>query len=242
MHERLAELLNNAGIPDVEGQGTTSESSNSGGATGQDSASTRAIQEATLQIRQLQIATQGSVDSLTANTDALTQSAQSHSSSSAASMATSLGGDILSGGILNGGILGGGLSLLFDGIKSLFGGGPSQPASLTQYVPPNAQNFELASSQGSTGDAVYDSYSQPREAAPAKIALDGIQPTNWNSTGPSAGGSLSGQNAAGAMQQVTVQVQAMDSRSFLDHSSDIASAVREAMLNMHSINDVVNDL
>jgi hypothetical protein len=34
----------------------------------------------------------------------------------------------------------------------------------------------------------------------------------------------------------------MDSRSFLDHSHDIASAVREAMLNMHSLNDVVNDL
>ena len=41
---------------------------------------------------------------------------------------------------------------------------------------------------------------------------------------------------------VQIQVQAMDSRSFLDHSQEIARAVREAMLNMHSINDVVNDL
>ena len=41
---------------------------------------------------------------------------------------------------------------------------------------------------------------------------------------------------------ITIQVQAMDSRSFLDHSAEIAQAVREAMLNMHSLNDVVNDI
>ena len=45
-----------------------------------------------------------------------------------------------------------------------------------------------------------------------------------------------------AAPQITIQVQAMDSRSFLDHSQDIAQAVREAMLNMHSLNDVVSDL
>ena len=42
--------------------------------------------------------------------------------------------------------------------------------------------------------------------------------------------------------QITVNVQAMDARSFLDRSSDIAAAVRDAMLNLNSINDVVNDL
>jgi hypothetical protein len=34
----------------------------------------------------------------------------------------------------------------------------------------------------------------------------------------------------------------MDSQSFLDHSDDIAQAVRQAMLNMNSINDVVTNL
>jgi hypothetical protein len=34
----------------------------------------------------------------------------------------------------------------------------------------------------------------------------------------------------------------MDSRSFMDHSYDIARAVREAMLNMHALNDVISDL
>jgi hypothetical protein len=42
--------------------------------------------------------------------------------------------------------------------------------------------------------------------------------------------------------QITVQVQAMDSQSFMDHSQDIATAVREAVLNMHSLNDVISDL
>src|SRR5262249_50654879 len=41
---------------------------------------------------------------------------------------------------------------------------------------------------------------------------------------------------------INVTVQAMDARSFLDRSSDIAAAVRDAMLNLNSINDVVNDL
>jgi hypothetical protein len=34
----------------------------------------------------------------------------------------------------------------------------------------------------------------------------------------------------------------MDSQSFLDHSSEIAQAVRQAMLNLSFINDVVNQL
>jgi hypothetical protein len=46
----------------------------------------------------------------------------------------------------------------------------------------------------------------------------------------------------GATTQVTVQVNAMDSRSFLDRSDEIAKAVRLAMLESHAINDVVAEL
>ena len=42
--------------------------------------------------------------------------------------------------------------------------------------------------------------------------------------------------------QITVNVSAMDSQSFMDRSTDIANAVREAMLNNHPINGVVSDL
>ena len=41
---------------------------------------------------------------------------------------------------------------------------------------------------------------------------------------------------------IQIQVNAMDSRSFLDHSADIAAAVREAMLHSNSLNDVIADL
>ena len=44
------------------------------------------------------------------------------------------------------------------------------------------------------------------------------------------------------VNNITVQVNAIDSRSFLDHSEDIARAVRDAMLHSHALNDVVNDL
>ncbi len=42
--------------------------------------------------------------------------------------------------------------------------------------------------------------------------------------------------------QITVQVQAMDSRSFLDHSNDIALAVRQAMLETSVLNDVIREV
>ncbi len=41
--------------------------------------------------------------------------------------------------------------------------------------------------------------------------------------------------------QVTVQVQAMDSRSFLDHRDEIAAAVRQALLESHSLGDVMGE-
>jgi hypothetical protein len=37
-------------------------------------------------------------------------------------------------------------------------------------------------------------------------------------------------------------VNAMDSQSFLDHSDDIAMAVKQAILNSSSLNDVISDL
>jgi hypothetical protein len=41
--------------------------------------------------------------------------------------------------------------------------------------------------------------------------------------------------------QITVQVQAMDSQSFLDRSQDIAAAVRQAMLESGVLNDVIQE-
>ena len=112
--------------------------------------------------------------------------------------------------------LGGGGSLmpLVSLFSGLFGGGQSQqPASLVPFSLPPSLNME---STTNNQDVVWGENGLPRSAA-------------------SGGG-------ASAAAQITVQVQAMDSQSFLDHSDDIAQAVRQAMLNMNSINDVVANL
>jgi hypothetical protein len=77
----------------------------------------------------------------------------------------------------------------------------------------------------------------PIYAPPPPIAINGT----LNSAAPNAAASATGGSQAAA-PQVTVNVNAMDSQSFMDHSTDIANAVREAMLNMHPINGVVASL
>lgn len=49
-------------------------------------------------------------------------------------------------------------------------------------------------------------------------------------------------NPSTALPAITVNVQAFDSRSFVDHSSDIADALRRALLEAHSVQDVLGEL
>ncbi len=108
-----------------------------------------------------------------------------------------------------------GLSPLISGIASLFLGGSdrSMPAPLTKFaLPPSLQaNGGVSESGGQT------------------FAVDNPQ------------GGLPRAAPASAPAQITVQVQAMDSQSFLDHSGDIAMAVRQAMLESSVLNDVVRE-
>jgi len=111
--------------------------------------------------------------------------------------------------------LGGGLSLmpLVSLFSGLFGGGQSQqPAPLTPFSLPPSLNLASTTSN---------------------------QDVSWGENGLPR---TSGSSSANTTQQITVQVQAMDSQSFLDHSDDIAQAVKQAMLNMSSLNDVVTNL
>lgn len=115
--------------------------------------------------------------------------------------------------------LGGGLSSLsplIGGIMSLFGGGGGQ----TLAVPlPFMLPAPVQSQAGLTG------------SAPGSVA-----PVSYGETGqPRA-------QSSGASPQVTIQVNAMDSQSFLDHSDDIAMAVKQAILNSNSLNDVISGL
>jgi len=92
---------------------------------------------------------------------------------------------------------------------------------------------------------------RPKETAPARWVAP--PPIEW--TAALSGGRLQpldyGQGplprtVAGAPPSapapITIQVQAIDSRSFLDHSAEIARAVKEALLNTHTLGDVVADL
>jgi hypothetical protein len=81
------------------------------------------------------------------------------------------------------------------------------------YKPPPSLAVEVASAPAYPGEAAGSS-GGPRVASPAQ----------------------------GQGTQVTVNINAMDSQSFLDRSSDIARAVREAMLHMDPVNDLINEL
>lgn len=113
--------------------------------------------------------------------------------------------------------LGGGLSSLsplLGGLLSLFGGGQTLAAPLPYMLPLSVQ-----SQAGVTA------------SAPGQVA-----PVSYGETGQPRG------QSANTSPQVTIQVNAMDSQSFLDHSDEIAMAVKRAILNSSSLNDVISGL
>lgn len=115
------------------------------------------------------------------------------------------------------GVLGFGLGVspLISGLMSLFGGGEStQPSPLVPFAKPAAVRVDAGISSAAPGET---------------FAVDSAQ------------GGLPRPVTSGALTQITVQVQAMDSRSFLDHSQDIAMAVRQAMLESSALNDVIRE-
>jgi hypothetical protein len=121
------------------------------------------------------------------------------------------------GGTLGGiasSVLGSGLSPIISGLLSLFGGSSTQNLSApTPFSLPPAANYQA----GVTGTG---------QVTPVDSGQNGQPRTQSANSAP----------------QVTVQVTAMDSQSFLDHSDDIANAVKSALLNSHSLSDVIGDL
>jgi hypothetical protein len=119
---------------------------------------------------------------------------------------------------------------LVTALFRLFGGGDDEaPVPLVKYALPARREFHAAVTESGFADVDYDQSGTPRMYE--RRASDGA--ATWPENGRSSGAGL---------PQINVNVQAMDARSFLDRSSDIAAAVREAMLNLNSINDVVTDL
>lgn len=144
-----------------------------------------------------------------------TQALQSNTSGQGSHSAISTVGGALSG--VFGGALGF-LSPIISGITHLFGGGGSQPVTLPTYTaPPPVSIGGILHASGTNGGTA------PTAAAPVAQTQQTSAATTYS-------------------PQISVQVNAMDSQSFMDRSGDIANAVREAMLNNHPINGVVADL
>ncbi len=99
----------------------------------------------------------------------------------------------------------------------------------SNFAPEPAANSPLSNGQIAAPSSMTSSLNSP-------LSL----PTAGNSTSPGTSTAASTSSQQG--QSILVQVQAMDSQSFMDHSNDIAQAVRQAMLNSHPVNDLIADL
>jgi hypothetical protein len=141
-----------------------------------------------------------------------TQAVIDNTSKSASSTAASAATNFATS-ILGGGLIGS----IVTGLTGLFGGDSSSaPAPLVKFALPPKQSYEGGVQGSGIGGVDYGQSGQPRAAET--------------------------RSAAAPSSQVTVNVTAMDSKSFLDHSSDISNSVRRAMLESSSLNDVIGDM
>lgn len=113
-----------------------------------------------------------------------------------------------------------GVGPVITGLLKLFGGGGSAGEPLYSPIP-----FSLPEQM-----SVESGLAQDRSFVDIGYAAQG---------GPRALGAMASPSRA---PQIQIQVNAMDSRSFADHSEEIARAVREAMLRSHSLNDVIAEI
>lgn len=116
------------------------------------------------------------------------------------------------------GFFSGGLGIASLGLKiaGLFGGKKEEPVNFTSFELPPRLDIEATNRSGILGAFPHVDRGQSGE-----IRTQAVQQ---------------------APTQVVVNVNALDTQSFLDRSSDIAQAVREAMLHMHPLNDIVNEV
>ena len=99
---------------------------------------------------------------------------------------------------------------------------------------------QTAAEYGGGGLGLADAF--PIDGDGARVPAGASTQTGSHATSATGASSSAQATGAGAGAQITVNVQALDAQSLMDRSSDIAAAVRNAMLNLNPINDVVNDL
>jgi hypothetical protein len=174
-----------------------------------------ALADASRQIDALRSANQTLAEAVASNTQAVHQNSAGQSGGrGVASTIGSVASTVLGSGL--------GLAPLATAIAHLFTGGDKEaPPALIPFAPPTPLRLDLGDTRGA--------FTGVRDLSPLVYGQDGLPK-------PAA------QQTQTAAPQISIHVNAMDSRLFLDHSYEIAQAVQQAMLNMHSLNDVVSDL
>ena len=180
-----------------------------------------ALSDASRQIDALRSANQALAEVVQSNTQAVTQNSAAQSGGkSVASTVGSVASSLFGSGL--------GLVPLITSLAHLFGGGSSEPApALLPYTAPGSLRLDLAdTAQANTGISGFSPVAYGQNGLPRLSREDNPARSPARDAGP----------------QISIQVNALDSRSFMDHSYEIAQAVRQAMLNSHSLNDVVSDI
>jgi hypothetical protein len=165
-----------------------------------------------VELEQLRATSESQAGAVGENTSAVLENTVAHATQGGGSILAEAGRSALS--VFASGL---GLSPIFSGLAHLFGGDSKveSPAPLVPYVRPAPVQFD-----GTAGVKL------PQEPA--------------DDQGGWAGFDAGANPKSGA--NITIQIQAMDARSFIDRGDEIARAVRLAMLNSHALNDVVSEL
>ncbi|HEX4231184.1 MAG TPA: hypothetical protein VHZ07_21085 [Bryobacteraceae bacterium] len=175
-----------------------------------------------------------------------------------------LASNVASGGLTS--LLGGagslGLGSIESGLVGLFGGGSKSLPALPLFTLPQSQDVTVYT--GSSGSTVYqgsvDQTVTPKSqtpiysntssgtavAAPPSIsASTSLKDTATRANAPASTASANSHPPASISTQSTsasVAPTDVNSQWFMERSSDIAAAVRNAMLNSSSLNDVVAEI
>lgn len=217
-HRRTGQVLPFPGLS-IDNIGSTPQEVAGGvlgqiGATGAGGVDSQ-VSNLSKQLNDLRATQQTQLDKLNENTQALQQNTSSKSNSS-----NSTGGG-LSGlaSSLFGGVLG--IAPIVKGIFDLFGGSdkPATQPLVPFNLPASIQYEGALNSAGSVSTVDYGQGGQARKLGTPVAAKTAQTPPTVN-----------------------IQVNAMDTQSFLDRSDDIARAVRQALLNSSSLSDVIADL
>lgn len=171
---------------------------------------------------------------------------QTQTGSSNSSWTALLGGG--KSGILGGlssGLLGGlGVGQLLSGALGLFGLGSS-----SKVLPP-LQRFTLPDPERLVASIPHSAKLLPVQSTVRSVSIGtSSQARSISSPAPAARGgstgsrpSTTGGQLATSGHQVHVHVSALDTQSFMDRSNDIAKAVKNAMLQSNSLNDVISEI